>query len=87
MMEIDYTGLIISENPLDPRNLCSIFSPLSHNDFESWQFLYFSLIHDKLLSLSMESNFLGSCFDHSERQARVSFSGFFVGRAPLQRET
>jgi len=41
---------------------------------------------DKLFSLSTESNFLGNCFDYSERMPGELISGFFVGRADLQRE-
>lgn len=37
--------------------------------------------------LSTESEFLGNCFDHSERQARSQYSGFFVGRVCLQKRT
>jgi hypothetical protein len=39
-----------------------------------------------LLSLSTESKFLGTCFGNSRRTPGELISGFFVGRADLQRE-
>jgi hypothetical protein len=35
--------------------------------------------------LSMRANFLGSCFDHSERMPDEIQSGFFVGRVCLKK--